>query len=213
MLNRLDLRGRTGDSLVADLPRPDPAGDGPIDAVRSIIAQVRAGGDAAVRELTEKFDGVDIADSRVSRQELDAALAAIPTELADALREAAEAVRAFHIAQLRTDHAVARGGITVTGRSVPVDRAGCYVPGGRGAYPSSVLMTVIPAQVAGVPEVVLCVPPDRETGKIAPATLAAAAIAGAVEVRAIGGAQAIAAMAYGTETLRPVDVIAGQRAY
>jgi histidinol dehydrogenase len=83
------------------------------------------------------------------------------------------------------------------------------VPGGRGAYPSSVLMTVIPAQVAGGPEIVLCVPPDRETGKIAPSTLAAAAIAGADEVRAIGGAQAIAALAYGTETLRPVDVIAG----
>ncbi len=209
MLNRLDLRGRTGDSLVADLPRPDPAGEGPTDAVRSIIAQVRAGGDAAIRELTEKFDGVDIADSRVSRQELEAALGAISAELADALREAAAAVREFHVAQLRDDHTVVRGGITVTGRSVPVDRAGCYVPGGRGAYPSSVLMTVIPAQVAGVPEIVLCVPPDRETGKIAPSTLAAAAIAGADEVRAIGGAQAIAAMAYGTETLRPVDVIAG----
>lgn len=209
MLNRLDLRGRAGDSLVADLPRPDPAGEGPTDAVRSIIAQVRAGGDAAIRELTEKFDGVDIADSRVSRQELEAALGAISAELADALREAAAAVREFHVAQLRDDHTVVRGGITVTGRSVPVDRAGCYVPGGRGAYPSSVLMTVIPAQVAGVPEIVLCVPPDRETGKIAPSTLAAAAIAGADEVRAIGGAQAIAAMAYGTETLRPVDVIAG----
>jgi histidinol dehydrogenase len=209
VLNRLDLRGRTGDSLVADLPRPDPAGEGPTDAVRSIIAQVRAGGDAAIRELTEKFDGVDIADSRVSRQELEAALGAISAELADALREAAAAVREFHVAQLRDDHTVVRGGITVTGRSVPVDRAGCYVPGGRGAYPSSVLMTVIPAKVAGVPEIVLCVPPDRETGKIAPSTLAAAAIAGADEVRAIGGAQAIAAMAYGTETLRPVDVIAG----
>jgi len=208
-LNRLDLRGRTGDSLVAELPRPDPAGEGPTDAVRAIIAQVRAGGDAAVRELTEKFDGVVIADSRVGRPELEAALAEIPNELADALREAADAVREFHVAQLREDHTVVRGGISVTGRSVPVDRAGCYVPGGRGVYPSSVLMTVIPAQVAGVPEIVLCVPPDRETGKIAPATLAAAAIAGADEVRAIGGAQAIAAMAYGTETLRAVDVIAG----
>ncbi len=208
-MNRLDLRGRTGDSLVAELPRPDPAGEGPTDAVRAIIAQVRAGGDAAVRELTEKFDGVVIADSRVGRPELEAALAEIPNELADALREAADAVREFHVAQLREDHTVVRGGISVTGRSVPVDRAGCYVPGGRGVYPSSVLMTVIPAQVAGVPEIVLCVPPDRETGKIAPATLAAAAIAGADEVRAIGGAQAIAAMAYGTETLRAVDVIAG----
>ena len=209
MLNRLDLRGRTGEVLVADLPRPDPGGEGPTDAVRAIIAEVRADGDAAIRRLTNNFDGVDIADSRVGRDELEAALTAIPAELVAALSEAADAVRAFHLAQVRNDHAVVRGGISVTGRSVPVDRAGCYVPGGRGVYPSSVLMTVIPARVAGVPEIVLCVPPDRETGKIAPATLAAAAIAGADEVRAIGGAQAIAAMAYGTETLRPVDVIAG----
>ncbi len=209
MLNRLDLRGRTGEELVVDLPRPDPGGEGPTDAVRAIIAEVRADGDAAIRRLTNAFDGVDIADSRVRRDELDAALSSIPAELAAALSEAADAVRTFHMAQRREDHAVVRGGISVTGRSVPVDRAGCYVPGGRGVYPSSVLMTVIPARVAGVPEIVLCVPPDRETGKIAPATLAAAAIAGADEVRAIGGAQAIAAMAYGTETLRPVDVIAG----
>lgn len=209
MLNRLDLRGRTGTALVADLPRPNPGGEGPTDAVRSIIAEVRADGDAAVRRLTETFDGVLIVDSAVPRSELDEALASLPADLAAALREAADAIREFHIAQLRDDHVVERGGVTVTGRSVPVDRAGCYVPGGRGVYPSSVLMTVIPARVAGVPEIVLCVPPDRETGKIAPATLAAAAIAGVDEVRAIGGAQAIAAMAYGTETLRPVDVIAG----
>lgn len=208
-MNRLDLRGLSGQQLVADLPRPDPAGDEPTDAVRSIISEVRSGGDAAVRELTSKFDGVDIVDSRVDRQELDAALALIPRELAAALTEAADAVRSFHVAQLREDHCVIRGGIKVTGRSIPVDRAGCYVPGGRGAYPSSVLMTVIPARVAGVPEIVLCVPPDRETGAISPVTLAAAAIAGVDEVRAIGGAQAIAAMAYGTESLQPVDVIAG----
>lgn len=209
MLNRLDLRGRAGDSLIADLPRPDPGGDGPIEAVRSIIAEVRAGGDGAIRQLTEKFDGVHIANSAVPRSELEQALNAIPEELAAALTEAAEAVRSFHVAQLRPDHIVERNGVTVMGRTVPVDRAGCYVPGGRGVYPSSVLMTAIPARVAGVPEIVLCVPPDRETGKIPPATLAAAAIAGVDEVRAIGGAQAIAAMAYGTETLRPVDVIAG----
>ncbi len=209
MLNRLDLRGLAGEALVADLPRPNPGGDGPTDAVRSILADVREGGDDAVRRLTERFDGVTVLDSAVPQEELDAALASIPADLADALTEAAEAVRAFHVAQRREDHVVVRGGVTVTGRTVPVDRAGCYVPGGRGVYPSSVLMTVIPARVAGVPEIVLCVPPDRETGKIAPATLAAAAIAGVDEVRAIGGAQAIAAMAFGTETLRPVDVIAG----
>lgn len=209
MLIRLDLRGRSGEDLIVDLPRPDPGGEGPTEAVRTIIDSVRMDGDSAVRELTNRFDGVDIADSRVGRDELEAALASIPPDLAAALREAADAVRTFHLEQLHEDHTVVRGGIRVTGRSVPVDRAGCYVPGGRGVYPSSVLMTVIPARVAGVPEIVLCVPPDRETGAIAPATLAAAAIAGADEVRAIGGAQAIAAMAYGTETLRPVDIIAG----
>jgi histidinol dehydrogenase len=92
---------------------------------------------------------------------------------------------------------------------VPVERAGCYVPGGRAAYPSTVLMTAVPARVAGVGEVVLCMPPDRATGVPAPVTLAAAAIAGVDEVHAIGGAQAIAAMAYGTESVRPVDVIVG----
>ncbi len=209
MLHRLDLRGRSGDALVAGLPRPDPAGDGPTEAVRGIIAEVRDGGDGAVRALTNRFDGVDVVEPRIGRAELDAALASIPEDLARALGDAAEAIRTFHAAQLRDDHSVSRGGITVTGRAVPVDRAGCYVPGGRGAYPSSVLMTVIPARVAGVPEVVLCVPPDRDTGSISPVTLAAAALAGADEVLAIGGAQAIAAMAHGTETIRPVDVIAG----
>jgi histidinol dehydrogenase len=209
VLRRLDLRGCTGDDLVAGLPRPDPAGEGPTDAVRSILAAVRTGGDAAVRECTERFDGVDLADPRIGPADLEQALQEIPAELRAALSAAHDAVRQFHIEQLRAPHTFRRGGITVTGRSVPVDRAGCYVPGGRGSYPSSVLMTVVPARVAGVGEIVLCVPPDRTTGRIAPATLAAAAIAGVDEVRATGGAQAIAAMAYGTETLRPVDVIAG----
>lgn len=209
MLRRLDLRGRDGDGLLADLPRPDPGGEGPTDAVRSIIDEVRTGGDAAVRALTARFDGVDLPDPRVGPEELAAALEAVPAELREALTAARDAVRAFHEAQVRPPHTFVRGGITVTGRTVPVDRAGCYVPGGRGSYPSSVLMTVVPARVAGVPEIVLCVPPDRSTGRISSATLAAAALAGVDEVRATGGAQAIAAMAFGTETLRPVDVIAG----
>ena len=209
MLRRLDLRGRTGDGLVAGLPRPDPGGDGPTEAVRTILAAVRSGGDAAVREFTQRFDGVDRPDPRVGADELVGALAAIEPGLRDALRAAHDAVRDFHVSQVRPSHTFRRDGITVTGRTVPVDRAGCYVPGGRGSYPSSVLMTVVPARVAGVSEIVLCVPPDRDTGRIAPATLAAAAIAGVDEVRATGGAQAIAAMAFGTETLRPVDVIVG----
>jgi histidinol dehydrogenase len=209
VLTRLDLRGRTGDELVAGLPRPDPGGDGPTEAVRQIIEAVRTRGDAAVREFTERFDGVDSPSFAVGRAELDAALDATAAPLVAALTEVRDAVREFHLSQVRVDHTFERNGITVTGRSVPVDRAGCYVPGGRGSYPSSVLMTAVPALVAGVPEVVLCVPPDRTTGHIATSTLAAAAIAGVGEVHAIGGAQAIAAMAWGTETVRPVDVIAG----
>ena len=162
-----------------------------------------------MRELTERFDGVRSEHTLVPAGEVEAAVAGLPRELVEALGEARDAVREFHEAQLRPDHEFRRRGITVRGRTVPVDRAGCYVPGGRGAYPSSVLMTAVPARVAGVGEVVLCVPPDRSTGRVAPATLAAAALAGVDEVHAVGGAQAVAAMAYGTETIRPVDVIVG----
>jgi histidinol dehydrogenase len=209
VLNRLDLRGRTGADLVVDLPRPDPGGEGPVAAVQSIVADVRDRGDVAVRDFTERFDGVTADSYRVSQAEIDAALADAPAALVAALTAARDSVRAFHETQRRSDHSFTRDGITVRGRSVPVDRAGCYVPGGRGSYPSSVLMTAVPARVAGVPEVVLCTPPDRETGRIATATLAAAALAGVDEVYAVGGAQAIAAMAYGTESLAAVDVIAG----
>jgi len=207
VLKRLDLRG-AGDPT-AELPRPDPGGVGPVEAVQAIVNDVRERGDEAVRAYTLEFDGVDLADLRVSPEEIRAALADAPAALVGALTESRDSVRAFHETQLVAPHSFTRNGITVDGRSVPVDRAGCYVPGGRGAYPSSVLMTAVPARVAGVPEVVLCVPPDRATGRIAPSTLAAAALAGVDEVYAVGGAQAIAAMAYGTESVRAVDVIVG----
>jgi histidinol dehydrogenase len=209
VLNRLDLRGRTGAALTEGLPRPDPGGEGPVAAVQAIVADVRARGDEALREYTERFDGVRAEQMLVPADQVRAALEEAPAELVAALTEARDAVRQFHESQLRPDHTFRRGGITVRGRSVPVDRAGCYVPGGRGSYPSSVLMTAVPARVAGVPEVVLCVPPDRDTGRVATSTLAAAALAGVDEVYAVGGAQAIAAMAYGTATIAPVDVIAG----
>ena len=207
LLNRIDLRGVT--DLRGALPRPDARGPEPVDAVREILAEVRDRGDAAIRELTARFDGVDQQDPRVPADELERALASTPTELVDALTAARDAIRDFHETQVRGPHRYERDGVVVEGRSVPVGRAGVYVPGGRAAYPSTVLMTAVPAQVAGVDEVVLCVPPDRTTGSIAPVTLAAAALAGIDEVYAIGGAQAIGALAYGTETIRPVDVIAG----
>jgi histidinol dehydrogenase len=207
LLNRIDLRGVT--DIQAALPRPEARGPEPVDAVREILAHVRDRGDAAVRELTARFDGVGQADPRVPAEALEQALASTPPDLVDALTVARDAIRDFHLTQVRDPHRYERDGVVIEGRPVPVRRAGVYVPGGRAAYPSTVLMTAVPAQVAGVDDVVLCVPPDRDTGAIAPITLAAAALAGIDEVYAIGGAQAIGALAYGTETIRPVDVIAG----
>ena len=176
--------------------------------MKAILADVRDRGDDAVRDLTERFDGVRPTDLRVPAADIAAALGSIDPELRTALEAAAAGIRHFHEQQLVGDHRYERDGIEVIGRKVPVDRAGCYVPGGRAIYPSTVLMTAIPALVAGVAEVVLCVPPDR-TGAVPAATLAAAAIAGVTEVYAIGGAQAVGAMAYGTESVPPVDVIVG----
>ena len=207
MLNRLDLRGVA--DVAERLPRPDAGGEGPLDAVRQILADVRAGGDATLRQLTERFDGVVLDELRVAPEALQGALDEVPAELVASLRAAEAAIADFHEAQRRPDHTYERDGIVIEGRSVPVDRAGCYVPGGRGAYPSTVLMTAVPARVAGVPAVALCVPPDATIGAVAPSTLAAAAVAGVDEVYAVGGAQAVAAMAYGTESIPAVDVIAG----
>ena len=206
VLERLDLRGFTGD-LTDPLAPPEEAA-GPIDAVRAIIADVRARGDAAVRDLTERFDGCAIDDLEVPSDTIDAALAGISTELRAALEYLAGEVRAYHEAQERAPVALDRPGLQIEELVLPVERVGCYVPGGRAVYPSTVLMTAVPARVAGVPAVVLCAPPGPD-GTVPAATLAAAALAGVDTVYRIGGAQAIAALAYGTESVRPVDVIVG----
>ena len=208
MLSLLDLRGFTGD-LRTRLPRPSVAQDAPVDAVRQILADVKARGDVALRELTERFDGVRLSELRVPIADLRAARDTIPVNLRDALERAAEGIADFHASERREEATYERDGIVVRTIPIPVDRVGCYVPGGRAIYPSTVLMTAVPARVAGVGEIALCVPPDRETGTVPRATLAAAAIAGVDEVYALGGAQAIAAMAYGTDTIRAVDVIVG----
>ncbi len=207
MLQRLDLRGVRGD-LTGVLPRPQVAGDEPVAAVRAIIDEVRAGGDAALRACTERFDGVALDDLRVPAAELDAALAAVPAALRAALEAAAERIAAYHRATVAPEVVHRYDGIRVRELRRPVDRAGLYVPGGRASYPSTVLMTAVPARVAGVPELALCVPPDR-TGSVPTEVLAAAALAGVDEVWRVGGAQAIAALAFGTESIRPVDVIVG----
>jgi histidinol dehydrogenase len=145
---------------------------------------------------------------RVPSEELDDALAGAEPAFRAALAHAATEIRAYHERQLQPAPRLERGGIAIEEVVRPVDRAGVYVPGGRAAYPSTVLMTVIPAQVAGVPEVALCVPAGPD-GHVAPATLAAAAYAGVTEMYRVGGAQAIAALAYGTKSIPPVDVIVG----
>lgn len=208
VLTRLDLRGRSGRALTSGLPRPDAGGSAPIEAVREVLAGVRARGDAAVREYTERFDRVAIGDLVVLPGELKQALDDLPALLRTALEEARDAIEAYHRAQLRPESSHERNGVVVRELYRPVDRAGCYVPGGRARYPSTVLMTAVPARVAGVPEVALCVPPGPD-GRVPGVTLAAAALAGVDEVYRVGGAQAVAAMAYGTETVRPVDVIVG----
>lgn len=207
MLTLLDLRGVTSD-LAGLLPRPAAGKDLPTAAVQAILAEVRERGDAAVRELTERFDGATVGEARVDSEELRAAPWTIDRDLRKALEAAHAAIVDFHRTQVVEAPTFERHGLSVTSLRRPVARAGCYVPGGRASYPSTVLMTAVPAKVAGVEQVVMCVPP-RSDGSLAPATLAAAQIAGVEEVYRIGGAQAIGAMAYGTETIRPVDVIVG----
>ncbi len=215
MLKRLDLRGKLeGNSadraafLRHNLPRPEMAGEPPVEAVRDIIAAVRRDGDLALRQFTERFDHVAVTDLRVPAVTLEAALRDISPLVREALEEAYAAILAFHRSTKPEDDRYERDGVVVRQRWNPVARAGIYAPGGLAQYPSTVLMTAVPARVAGVDHIVLCVPPGPD-GTIAPVTLAAAALAQVDEVYCIGGAQAIAAMAYGTESILPVDVIAG----
>ncbi len=178
MLSRLDLRGPDADPRVALAAAATPV-DEPVGPVREIIDDVRRRGDAALRELTARFDGCTIEELRVPAADLHAALDGIDPELREALEVAAQRIRGYHEAQAEAQGPVRfdADGVAVEEVLRPVGRAGLYVPGGRAAYPSTVLMTAIPAVVAGVPEIALCVPPDRD-GQVPPVTLAAAALAG-----------------------------------
>ena len=178
---------------------------GAAEAVRIIVADVRERGDAAVRDWTLRIDGLTVDSPEAPRDSLAAAWEATPATLRDALSVAAERIRAFH--ELQVDRAP-RGDASLCLRPVPVRRAGCYVPGGRAAYPSTALMSVIPARVAGVESVVVATPPGPD-GRAHPAVLAAAHLAGADQVLAVGGAQAVAALAYGTDSVRRADVVVG----
>ncbi|MFB6085581.1 MAG: histidinol dehydrogenase [Halodesulfurarchaeum sp.] len=175
------------------------------ETVREIIEQVRSEGDAAIRELSSRFDGVDV-DSIEITDRVAGATPAVDPAVRTAIEDAAANIRAFHREQVPTDWRADFEGRELGRRFRPLERVGIYVPGGTAAYPSSVLMGVIPAKVAGVEEVVVATPPAEE---LHPATLAALEIAGADAVYQIGGAQAIAALAYGTESVGSVQKIAG----
>ncbi|MBJ69694.1 MAG: histidinol dehydrogenase [Acidimicrobiaceae bacterium] len=208
MLNKLDLTRVADDEIIASLPRPNLDDLAPEELVSEIISAVRGRGDKALIHYAEKYDGRAPEFLAVPESEIASALDSIPNELREALQVAANRIEKFHRTQTLEGETTTDDGITVETRHQPVLRAGCYVPGGRAAYPSTLLMTAIPAKVAGVSEVIVCVPPDA-SGSVNPATLAAAKIAGVTSVYAIGGAQAIAAMTYGTETIPAVDVIVG----
>ncbi|MEM6277054.1 MAG: histidinol dehydrogenase [Pseudomonadota bacterium] len=178
------------------------------DAVAEIISDVRERGDAAVRDLTEKYDRVALDDMAFTPEEIEAECAKVPAAEAEALKLASERIRAYHTRQLPEDAQwTDETGAELGWRWTPVSAAGLYVPGGLASYPSSVLMNAIPAKVAGVGRLVITTPtPD---GQVNPLVLMAAKISGVDEIYRIGGAQAVAALAYGTETLAPVDKITG----
>ena len=178
--------------------------------VAAIIAEVRARGDAALIEYTARFDRVTLsaATLRIAAAEIDAAVAAVPGDQLDALDLAATRIEAFHRAQMPADLRLTdAAGLTLGMRWTPLDAVGLYVPGGKAAYPSSVLMNAMPARVAGVARIAMCVPAPG--GVLNPLVLAAAHRAGVTEVYRVGGAQAVAALAYGTASIAPVDRIVG----
>jgi histidinol dehydrogenase len=216
VLRTVDLRGATPASLApvalaGVLPRAALDVEAALEAVRPICDGVRERGAAAVREYTAKFDGVDLPATRVPAAALTAALDGLAGDVRSALAEAARRARLVHEAQLpRETVTTVAPGSTVTERYVPVGRAGVYVPGGLVAYPSSVVMNVIPAQVAGVGEIAVASPPGAASGSLPhPAVLAACALLGITEVHAVGGAQAIAMFAYGTADCAPADIVSG----
>ena len=179
------------------------------DIVTEIIANVRKNGDAALYEYCEKLDRAKLQSLQVSKEEIDEAMATVEPKFLEILRKAADNIRIFHSRQVRNSFVINEAnGVVVGQKIIPVDRAGLYVPGGTAAYPSTVLMDSIPAKIAGVKEVVMVTPPNKE-GKVNPVILAAAGIAGVDKIFKVGGAQAIAALAYGTESVPRVDKIVG----
>jgi histidinol dehydrogenase len=209
VVRRLDAREREPEEIVAELRRPGGFLSAKVrDAARRIVEDVRERGDEALLEYTERFDGVRLKQIRVPKEEIERAQASLSEEIESSFRIAIENVRAFHERELDRSWEIRRNRATVGQRVRPLRRAGVYVPGGHGAYPSTLMMAAVPAQVAGVEEICVCAPPGSD-GLPSRQVLAVVGLLGLGEIYTVGGAQAIGAMAYGTESIAPVVKIAG----
>ena len=196
-------------NLSAVLKRDEADTESVKQTVDAVIAEVKTKGDAALFTFTEKFDGVKLKALRVTEAEMDEALEKTDPALLAIMREAEANIRAFHEKQLESTWTTEpKPGITLGQKITPLARVGVYVPGGKAAYPSTVLMDTVPAMVAGVGSVAMVTPPGKD-GSVHPHILAAASVAGVSEIYKVGGAQAVAALAYGTESIAPVDKIVG----
>ncbi len=208
----LDLTEESRKNILEDLLKRSPSSYGKFeDAVSEIVNNVKKKGDEALFAYTKEFDKAELNKDNVivTQEEIDEAYAEVDDELLAVMRRALVNIRSFHEKQKRQSWFDAeKSGIILGQRITPLHRAGVYVPGGKAVYPSSVLMNVLPAKVAGVDEIIMCTPPDKE-GKVCATTLVAAKEAGADVIYKVGGAQAIAAMAFGTESIPKVDKIVG----
>jgi len=209
LVRRLDARGRDVGEIVGGLRRADGFLSAAVrEAARAIVEGVREGGDEVLLDYTGRFDGVRPENLRVPVEEIEKARDALSAELTESFAFAIENVRSFHRREMGRSWEQSRGGATVGQRVRPIRRAGLYVPGGHGAYPSTLVMSAVPAQVAGVGEIRVCTPPGQN-GRADESVLAVAGLLGLEEVYALGGAQAVGALAFGTETVRRVDKIVG----
>ena len=209
MVEKIDARGRDPREVVGELRRPGGFLSEKVrNTARRIVEDVRARGDEALLEYTERFDGVRPEPLRIPRQEIDRARGALSPELEESFGIAIENARAFHEREMDHSWEQSRGGATTGQRVRPIRRVGLYVPGGHGAYPSTLVMSAVPAQVAGVGEIRVATPPGPD-GRANPNVLAVAGLLGLEEVYAVGGAQAVAALAYSTRSVPAVDKIVG----
>ena len=199
---------KKGEYSLDDVLIRDRSGRDVSQVVSDIIFGVKMGGDPTLINYCKTLDGADIKNLEVTKEEIDAAVAEVPEDVMKTLQEAADRIAYYHKAQLREGYTLEEDGLKLRQKILPLKRVGIYIPGGTAAYPSTVLMNAIPAKIAGVEEIVMVSPPTNN-GSIAPVILAAAQIAGVDRVFRIGGAQAVAALAYGTKSVPKVDKIVG----